>query len=181
MSGFVDEVRREWKRLGVPDRAADEMAADLQADLDEAARDGATPVDLLGTDADDPRGFAEAWARERGLIGAAPTRSRSHRRLLGGALALLVIGFAAFAVTASVHKVRVVSGSGPHLMQTVTITRMTTVQQTRTRVTAVFSSHVGFTRMAALTAGQRKMRARAIARRRAAQRAKRQHQVPAGP
>ena len=34
MSEFVDECRREWHRLGVPDPVANEMAADLTADLD---------------------------------------------------------------------------------------------------------------------------------------------------
>jgi hypothetical protein len=33
---FVDECRSEWKRLGVPDAVANEMAADLAADLQEA-------------------------------------------------------------------------------------------------------------------------------------------------
>ena len=38
MSQFVEECRREWKRLGVPDPVANEMAADLAADL-KAVRD----------------------------------------------------------------------------------------------------------------------------------------------
>jgi hypothetical protein len=38
---FVDECRREWKRLGVPDPVADELAGELRADLDEGESEGA--------------------------------------------------------------------------------------------------------------------------------------------
>jgi hypothetical protein len=68
VSDFVEECRREWKRLRVPTSSADEMAADLSADLREAERDGAVPEDVLGTGAMDPRAFAAAWAEERGLV-----------------------------------------------------------------------------------------------------------------
>ena len=40
MNAYVDECRREWKRLGVPDGLAEEMAAELEADLAEAETDG---------------------------------------------------------------------------------------------------------------------------------------------
>ena len=33
MNEFVEECRREWRRLGVPDPIANEMAADLTADI----------------------------------------------------------------------------------------------------------------------------------------------------
>ena len=69
MSEFVDECRREWRRLGVPDPVANEMAADLSADLDEAEADGGTPEDVLGNSAFDPRRFASAWASARGVTG----------------------------------------------------------------------------------------------------------------
>ena len=36
MNEFVEECRREWNRLGVPDPVANEMAAELEADLEEA-------------------------------------------------------------------------------------------------------------------------------------------------
>jgi hypothetical protein len=68
MTEFVDECRREWRRLRVPEQLANEMAADLAADLREAETDGASPEELLGSAAFDPRGFAESWARERGLV-----------------------------------------------------------------------------------------------------------------
>jgi hypothetical protein len=76
---FVDECRREWKRLGVPDHVAAEMAADLEADLDEAAAEGVSAEEVLGSAAFDARSFASAWAAERGVVGRAP---RSGRRLV---------------------------------------------------------------------------------------------------
>jgi hypothetical protein len=33
MSEFVEQCRREWRRLGVPDPLAEEMATDLASDL----------------------------------------------------------------------------------------------------------------------------------------------------
>ena len=66
MSAFVDECRSEWKRLGVPDLLAEEMATELEADLAEAEADGVSTVEMLGDS--DPRRFAAAWASERGLV-----------------------------------------------------------------------------------------------------------------
>jgi hypothetical protein len=68
VNDFVEECRSEWKRLGVPDPVANEMAADLAADLDEAEADGVSAEDVLGSGAFDPRSFASAWAAERGVI-----------------------------------------------------------------------------------------------------------------
>jgi len=65
---FVEECRSEWKRLGVPDLVADEMAAELAADLEEAEAEGASPEEVLGRGGFDPRSFAAAWAGERGVI-----------------------------------------------------------------------------------------------------------------
>ena len=80
MNAFVDECRREWKRLGVPDQIAHEMAEDLAADLEEAESDGASAVDVLGSGALDPRSFAATWATERGVVPARPSEGRSRRR-----------------------------------------------------------------------------------------------------
>jgi hypothetical protein len=71
------------------------MADDLAADLREAEADGAFPEEVLGDGAADPRAFAAAWARERGLV--RPRRSdrlRTRGALLGGVafVALLVVG-----------------------------------------------------------------------------------------
>lgn len=67
MNRFVKECRREWKRLRVPDAVANEMAADLTADLEEAEAEGASIEDVLGNSAFDPRSFATSWAAERGV------------------------------------------------------------------------------------------------------------------
>lgn len=75
MSEFVDECRREWRRLGVADPTANEMAADLTADLDEAEAEGGSPEDVLGNSAFDPRRFAASWAAARGVTGP-PTPER---------------------------------------------------------------------------------------------------------
>jgi hypothetical protein len=96
VNGFVEECRSEWRRLGVPDPVADEMAADLAADLEEAEAEGASPEDVLGSGARDPRAFAAAWASERGLIQSQPPRGRRRARRYGmpaavGALALIAI------------------------------------------------------------------------------------------
>jgi hypothetical protein len=48
------------------------MAADLAADLAEAEADGASPEQVLGSGAFDPRAFAAAWARERGVARPLP-------------------------------------------------------------------------------------------------------------
>ena len=67
---FVEECRREWRRLGVPDPIANEMAADLAADIEEAESEGGTAEDVLGNSAFDPRHFAGSWAVARGVSSA---------------------------------------------------------------------------------------------------------------
>ena len=108
MNDFVEECRREWKRLGVPDLMADEMATDLEADLAEAQADGVSTAEILGES--DPRRFAETWARERGLVSEPPPQKKSRKRfwvVLAVVLAVVVffMGIAATALfaTASVH------------------------------------------------------------------------------
>jgi hypothetical protein len=80
VSEFVDECRREWRRLGVPDPVANEMAADLTADLEEAEAEGGSPEDVLGNSAFDPRRFAAAWAAARGVTSAPTPERRSFWR-----------------------------------------------------------------------------------------------------
>jgi len=80
VSEFVEECRREWRRLGVPDPVANEMAADLTADLDEAEAEGSSPEDVLGNSAFDPRRFAAAWAIARGVTGPPTPDHRPFRR-----------------------------------------------------------------------------------------------------
>jgi hypothetical protein len=100
VSEFVDECRREWKRLGVADQLAEEMAAELVADLDEAESEGASAADVLGSSAMDPRSLAASWAFERGLVHPRATEPvfRGHRRALAVVVTfgfLVVIGGAA--------------------------------------------------------------------------------------
>ena len=76
MSEFVEECRREWKRLGVPDPIANEMALDLTTDIEEAEADGGSAEDVLGNSLFDPRRFAAAWASSRGVT--APRRRLNH-------------------------------------------------------------------------------------------------------
>jgi hypothetical protein len=80
MSDFVEQCRGEWKRLGVPDPVAEEMAADLVSDLREAAAEGVSAEELLGSSASDPRSFAASWAAERGVIPAPSSRGKRRHR-----------------------------------------------------------------------------------------------------
>jgi hypothetical protein len=81
MSDFVEQCRREWRRLGVPDPLAEEMAADLASDLGEAEAEGLSAEELLGSSVFDPRSFAASWAAERGII-PPPGRGGVRRRPL---------------------------------------------------------------------------------------------------
>jgi hypothetical protein len=109
MTAYVEECRQEWKRLGVPDLLAEEMATDLEADLQEAEADGVSATEILGES--DPRRFAARWASERGLV-TEPRPKRSRRRrwiwvAIGLALAFVfmaVLGlFAAVGVSTNTH------------------------------------------------------------------------------
>jgi len=74
---FVEECRQEWKRLRVPDPVANEMAADLEADLKEAEAEGASAEEVLGSGAFDPRSFAASWAAARRAPGSAVSSRRA--------------------------------------------------------------------------------------------------------
>ena len=80
MSDFVAQCRHEWRRLGVPDPLAEEMAADLASDLAEAEAEGVSAEELLGNSVFDPRSFAASWARERGIVPAPPGAANPRRR-----------------------------------------------------------------------------------------------------
>lgn len=101
MNEFIEQCRSEWRRLGVPDLVADEMAAELAADLQEAAAEGVSAEEVLGSGAGDPRSFAAAWAGERGVI-ERPGRGfpRSSRVIAAIALfALIAIVGGALVIT----------------------------------------------------------------------------------
>ncbi len=123
MSEFVEECRREWRRLGVPDAVANEMAADLTADLEEAEAEGGSPEDVLGNSAFDPRRFATAWAVARGVT-ASPAPERPPFWRLPVAIALtallglltaaagvaLLVGYRARSFAFAVQRITVVPG-----------------------------------------------------------------------
>ena len=95
MSSFVEQCRREWSRLGVPEAEANEMAADLEADLAEAKMEGVSAEEVLGNGYFDPRSFAASWAAARGFVRPArPARGTIQVRTL--ALALGAVIAAAF-------------------------------------------------------------------------------------
>lgn len=99
MNQFVDQCRREWRRLGVPEAAANEMAADLIADLAEAQADGVSPEEVLGNGFFDPATFAATWATARGLAPAGRDRmpktiSLWSLALAAGALVCVVVAAA---------------------------------------------------------------------------------------
>ena len=105
MSPFIEECRSEWKRLGVPDSMAEEMAAELEADLAEAEADGVSAAEMLGES--DPRRFAANWASERGLVAESPRLRRRRWPWIAVAVALafvfvIVLGLFA-AAQVSVH------------------------------------------------------------------------------
>jgi len=95
VSDFVEQCRTEWKRLGVPDSIAEEMAADLASDIREAEADGISVEELLGSSAADPRAFAASWATERGIVPVRSGRASPRRRRLA---LMAFIGVAATAL-----------------------------------------------------------------------------------
>jgi hypothetical protein len=92
MPAFIEECRYEWKRLGVPDSMAEEMATELESDLAEAEADGISAAEILGES--DPRRFAANWASERGLVSVPPPK-KSRKWLWIGLAAVLLLLFIA--------------------------------------------------------------------------------------
>jgi hypothetical protein len=88
MTAYVEECRQEWKRLGVPDLLAEEMATELETDLAEAEADGVSAAEMLGES--DPRRFAAMWARERGLV---PEQSPPKKKRRIWIWVVAVVGF----------------------------------------------------------------------------------------
>jgi len=102
MSGFVDECRTEWRRLGVPEHLSNEMAADLSADLAEAEAEGVSPEEVLGNGVFDAKAFAASWATARGLVHpnlpAPGSRARPGWAVAVSALVSLVTIFAGLVI-----------------------------------------------------------------------------------
>jgi cytochrome c-type biogenesis protein CcmH/NrfG len=118
MSDFVEQCRLEWRRLGVPDSLAEEMAADLAADLTEAEAEGVSAEEFLGSS---PCSFAASWAAERGIIPAPPSRENARRRqpvlVAFTALAAIVLIVTALLLLTGQPKVALVATrtTGPHV------------------------------------------------------------------
>src|SRR5215475_9021126 len=120
MSDFVEQCRQEWKRLGVPDPLAEEMATDLASDLADAEAEGVSAEELLGSSVFDPRSFAASWAAERGIVPVPPSRRNARRRplVLGAFTALAAITLVVAAVLLATGEPRVAlvaSRARPHL------------------------------------------------------------------
>jgi hypothetical protein len=121
MSDFVEQCRREWRRLGVPDPLAEEMATELAADLSEAQAEGVSTEQLLGRSAFDPPSFAATWAVEGGIIPNKPSQATGHRRPLfltafTGAAAIALIVAAALLLTREPKLILAHSGTRPQLL-----------------------------------------------------------------
>lgn len=105
MSEFVQQCRREWSRLGVPDSVAEEMAIELTADLRDAEAAGMSTEEYLGASAADPQAFAASWAFERGIIPPPSGREPDRRKPL-----VLVAFTAAATLTLVVAAVLLITG-----------------------------------------------------------------------
>lgn len=122
MSEFVEQCRAEWRRLGVADPLAEEMAADLASDLEEAEAEGVSTADYLGASASDPRSFAASWASERGVIPTPPGLEKGRRRprdlVAFTALAAIAVIVAAVLLATGEPKValKTVRTAPPHLL-----------------------------------------------------------------
>jgi hypothetical protein len=118
MNDFVEQCRREWRRLGVSDPVAEEMATELASDLSEAEAEGSAQ-EFLGRSALDPPSFAAAWAAERGIIPKQePSQTTTRRRpvfLLAftGAAAIALIVAAALLLTGEPKLTLATSGARP--------------------------------------------------------------------
>ena len=96
MTAFVDECKREWRRLRVPAELADEMASELEADLAEAG----SLEELLGTAPVDASSFARNWATERGVTNA----TRRRRALIPALLAMLALAATIAGAALTIHE-----------------------------------------------------------------------------
>jgi hypothetical protein len=139
MSPFVEECRQEWKRLGVPDLLAEEMATDLEADLAEAEADGVSAAEMVGES--DPRRFAATWATERGLVSEPAPPERRRRIWPWVVLAVLLLGgfFVSFALSSvsagpSSHSARPATVTPPPKVAVPNVVGMRACKATRTLV-----------------------------------------------
>jgi hypothetical protein len=129
MSDFVEQCRKEWRRLGVADPLADEMAADLASDLEEAEAEGISAEELLGSSSSDPRSFAASWAAERGIVPVPSSRGNARRR------PLVLVAFTALAAVTVIVAALMLATGEPKL--TLARTRTTPAGTSRSVVHSV--------------------------------------------
>ncbi len=129
MTAYVEECRQEWKRLGVPDLLAEEMATELESDLAEAQADGISATEILGES--DPRRFAATWASERGLVAEPTPQPRRRRRWI-----LIVVGLVVLFLVAVI--VAIVG-----LFAAASVSVQTSVQSPQTVRSLVIQNFVG--------------------------------------
>ncbi|MFD8546914.1 hypothetical protein [Streptomyces sp. NPDC059649] len=78
----ISQATKTWRRLGVDEEAAQEMAEELAADLDAAALDGRDVSAYIGGDVDS---LAGSWAVERGLLSPHPRSKETAAAAAKGA------------------------------------------------------------------------------------------------
>jgi hypothetical protein len=145
VSTFVEECRREWRRLGVPDLIAEEMATDLSADLEEAEAEGVAAEHLLGGGATDPRRFAADWAQARGVVTGQPETFRRRPWVIAAVVTIVLVGGAATAIA--------LLAGGQTTPKTITAPAVPAVQKPTT-VSATVPNVIGQTETDAIAATQ---------------------------
>ena len=118
MTDFVEQCREEWRRLGVPDPLAEEMAGDLLRDLREAEAEG---IPLRSTSCssafDPPIVRRRVGSRTRNHPGIAHSAQRTLRRpfflAVFTALAALMLIVAALLLLTGEPKVSLVRSRRP--------------------------------------------------------------------
>ncbi|WP_414504378.1 hypothetical protein [Streptomyces sp. NEAU-L66] len=84
----IHQAMETWRRLGIEQDAADEMAEELAADLTAAASDGRSVTDYIGGDID---ALATSWAVERGLRATNPRLKETAAAAARGAAVPAVV------------------------------------------------------------------------------------------
>ena len=112
MTAFVEECRQEWRRLGVPELLADDMATELETDLADAEADGVSAAEMLGES--DPRRFAATWASERGLVAEPPAPRRTRKRFWIWVALGLVVGFLLLGISLGIGAVALFATTSVH-------------------------------------------------------------------
>ena len=117
----------------MPDPVANEMAAELEADLEEAEAEGVSAEEVLGSGAFDPRSFATAWAAERGVVQRLPPKG--HRLAQTSRMVAVIGGFALLAVIGGMLVI-VAPSSGPTLLAPVGLSALVDPGPTVVRLAA---------------------------------------------